>query len=189
MEKLLRQFMNETKEPVGLERRRIDVKKLKLVRDGSIRYDVPHAPLTSPEHCLGIFRSHFRGAPGEMVSVLALNTQNQFMDVVPVAYGTLKYVHVTMRMVFAPLIGELNAASFIVAHNHPSGNAEPSPEDIELLKDIQTTGEHLECPMLDFIIVGAETDDYYSHREAMSEQPAAKVIPSKTASEWVDGAK
>lgn len=169
-EKLLRTVIEEENKSrageAGSTMKTIQVQRLKLVRDGNIKYEVPRAPLTSPAHCLGIFRDHFRGAPGEMVSVLSLNSQNQYLAVTPVAWGTLNMVHVTMRQIFTPLIAKNNAAAFILAHNHPSGNPTPSSEDLSILSQAQEEGIRLDCPMLDFIIIGDGTDEYFSYRES-----------------------
>ena len=55
-----------------------------------------------------------------------------------------------------------NAKGIIVAHNHPSGDPDPSPEDIEVTKRLIKAGNILEIDVLDHIIVG---DHYVSLRE------------------------
>jgi len=60
------------------------------------------------------------------------------------------------REVFVPLVRE-SAAAVIVAHNHPSGDPEPSTQDEELTDRLRRAGEVLGIPLLDHIVVGAST--------------------------------
>lgn len=48
-----------------------------------------------------------------------------------------------------------NAAAFIVAHNHPSGDPAPSPEDISVTRQIVQAGKLLDIAVLDHIIIGS----------------------------------
>lgn len=57
-----------------------------------------------------------------------------------------------------------NASSFLVAHNHPSGNVEPSTEDISITEQLATIAVILEVPMVDHLILAG--DKYYSFLEA-----------------------
>jgi DNA repair protein RadC len=65
--------------------------------------------------------------------------------------------------VFAPALRE-HAAAIIVAHNHPSGDPEPSLEDIEVTRRLHEAGRILGVPLLDHIIVG-EGGSFTSLRE------------------------
>lgn len=67
--------------------------------------------------------------------------------------GTLTASLVGAREVFREAV-KIGAASVIVAHNHPSGDPEPSPEDIAVTKGLVDAGELLDVPVLDHIIVG-----------------------------------
>ena len=66
--------------------------------------------------------------------------------------GTLNYNIVHPREVFEPAVKHL-AASIILAHNHPSGTLEPSPEDLALNKRLVEAGKILGIQILDHIIV------------------------------------
>jgi DNA repair protein RadC len=59
------------------------------------------------------------------------------------------------REVFRLAIAE-NAASIIVAHNHPSGNTEPSPEDIAITKQLVEAGRIVDIRVLDHIIIAGD---------------------------------
>ena len=56
-----------------------------------------------------------------------------------------------------------NAAGFILAHNQPSGDENPSPEDRETTKRIKAAGDLLGIPMVDHVIIGGEK--FFSFRE------------------------
>jgi DNA repair protein RadC len=147
------------------EQKRVGVQELKLVRHGSIRYDIPKSPVTGPEASLQIFRQFFEGADREIAATLALNKQNEFIALTAVAYGTIDHVHVTPREVFKAVLAKDNAAGFIIAHNHPSGNPTPHPDDFTLLEKLRDLGAELGCYLHDFLVLGDGTDKYYSHRE------------------------
>lgn len=66
--------------------------------------------------------------------------------------GTIDSCMVHPRELFAPLI-EMRASHFILAHNHPHGNPEPSPQDLEMTKVIEKAGRLLMLPLLDHIII------------------------------------
>jgi len=182
MEKTLQEIMDQedrkTWGPGHPDRRQttekiLPVQRLKLVRDGSIRYNAPTPPITSPQYCLDIFRTHFAGATIEIMSALSVNMQNEFLNLSNVAYGTIGRMNVHPREIFKNVLAKDNAAKFILAHNHPSGNATPSPEDLETMESIRNLGIELGCRLIDFIIIGQADDSYYSHNELHYEYFAA----------------
>lgn len=100
-------------------------------------------------------REHF-------VAVL-LDTQNVILKVSTIHIGTLTSSIVGPREVFREAIRE-GASSLIVAHNHPSGDATPSPEDLDLTKKLVELGRALDIPVLDHVIIGE--GQFRSLREA-----------------------
>ncbi|OGH94055.1 MAG: hypothetical protein A2538_02015 [Candidatus Magasanikbacteria bacterium RIFOXYD2_FULL_41_14] len=87
--------------------------------------------------------------------VFYLDTRNQEIQREIISVGTLNANLVHPREVFEPAIGH-HAAQIIVAHNHPSGNTEPSPEDIAVTKRLKQAGELLGVELLDHIIITRE---------------------------------
>jgi DNA repair protein RadC len=79
-----------------------------------------------------------------------------------VSEGTLDASLVHPREVFRLAITE-SARSIILLHNHPSGNAEPSPQDIAITRQLVSAGKLLDIPVLDHIIIAGE--GYTSLRE------------------------
>ena len=69
----------------------------------------------------------------------------------------------TALQVFLPVILQ-HASGLVVAHNHPSGDPQPSAEDIEITKILVAAGETLGLPVLDHVIIGDGA--YYSFVEA-----------------------
>jgi len=100
-----------------------------------------------------------RGMTQEVFVVLALDARNGLVDEIEVARGSLTGVEVHPREVFRPLIRQA-AASAVVAHNHPSGDSRPSPEDIALTRRLRVAGDILGIPILDHVVVGR--DDFTS---------------------------
>ena len=102
---------------------------------------------------------HRRLAPGfhdlkqEVFVVLPLDSRYRFMGELEVARGSLDYVDVHPREVFRPLI-QRAAAAAVVAHNHPSGDPTPSPEDLALTRRLCEVGQLIGIPIVDHIIIG-----------------------------------
>ncbi len=92
-----------------------------------------------------------------------LSTKNHVMAVELVSVGSLSASLVHPREVFKPAILR-SAAAIAVAHNHPSGVADPSPEDQEFTRRLARAGELLGIRVLDHLIVCDES--YVSLREA-----------------------
>lgn len=91
------------------------------------------------------------------------NAQGAIIGVLEVSRGTLTSSLVHPREVFAPAI-ERGAASIIIAHNHPSGDTEPSAADITTTERLRKAGKLLGINVLDHVIIGHS--GYYSFMEA-----------------------
>ena len=91
----------------------------------------------------------------EIFVALLLNAQNFIIGYFEVSKGTLTSSLVHPREVFGPAI-RLGAASVIVAHNHPSGDPDPSQSDVEVTQRLLGAGKLLGIPLLDHIIIGSE---------------------------------
>jgi len=93
-----------------------------------------------------------RTAKKEHFTALYLNARNQLVHKETISVGTLNANLVHPREVFYPAIEHL-AASIIVAHNHPSGGAEPSAADLELTDRLKEAGKVMGIELRDHIIV------------------------------------
>lgn len=91
--------------------------------------------------------------PEENLVVLCLNTKNKIISDKLVSTGTLNSSLVHPREVFKQAC-KIQAASIIVAHNHPSGDPTPSSEDISLTTKLRECGKIIGIDLLDHIIIG-----------------------------------
>lgn len=88
----------------------------------------------------------------ESMIVIAMDTGNAMIGVHEVSRGTVDYCPIRAADVFRyPLIS--GAAGIVLAHNHPSGRIEPSPDDIAITKRLCAAGELLGIAVLDHVIV------------------------------------
>lgn len=96
----------------------------------------------------------------EECNVLFLNKANQVKGIYRASRGGTSGTVVDLKIIFAAALKGM-ASAIIVAHNHPSGNLEPSRADIELTKRLQTVGLDLDLPVLDHLILAPHAG-YYS---------------------------
>ena len=89
----------------------------------------------------------------EEFKVLLLDRENKLIRYQRVALGSLDKAFVEPRDVFRPAI-TVCAASIILVHNHPSGDPEPSEQDIQLTQGLCACGKILGIEVLDHIIIG-----------------------------------
>ena len=113
----------------------------------------PGKPVQTPEEAVKSVQSKLSGKKKEHFYILCLNTRNRVNDTRQVSIGNLDSSIVHPREVFKDAISSL-AAAVIFVHNHPSGDLEPSADDINLTKRLIEAGELLGIPVLDHIIVG-----------------------------------
>ena len=116
----------------------------------------PRPVLKSPEDVAAVVRSELKGKKKEHFLVLCLDTRNRLIDRKLVSMGSLDTSIVHPREVFKEAVSAC-AASVIFAHNHPSGDPEPSKEDVELTKRLAKAGEIMGIAVLDHIIVCENT--------------------------------
>lgn len=126
-------------------------------KDTSIKYpeysELPKKKITSPQDFYDLFNPLLKEESKEVFLVAWLSTANRVQGFEVVSSGTLSSAVVDPRAVFRSAI-VANAANIIVAHNHPSGNLEPSNEDITLTKKLVEVGKILEINIFDHIIFG-----------------------------------
>ncbi len=96
---------------------------------------------------------YLRGEKREHFVAVLLDAKNNVLRVAEVHIGTLTMSVVGAREVFREAVRE-GASSVIVAHNHPSGDPTPSPEDIEVTKELVKAGVLLDIPVLDHVVIG-----------------------------------
>ena len=122
----------------------------------------PGMILQSPDDVARYFIPRMRGARTESFYIALLNSSNIVFSTKKISEGSLNSSIVHPREVFRTAIIE-SAASIIALHNHPSGNTEPSNEDISLTEQLRQVGNMMHIPLLDHIIIAGDT--YTSLRE------------------------
>ena len=125
---------------------------VRLVRDGRVATLEPTI-IRRPEDTLPVLEAELSELGYEKFIALALNTKNHVTAVLPVSSGSLNASIVHPRELFQRAI-LANCASLILAHNHPSGDPVPSPEDIALTRKLIEAGLLLDIPVLDHIVLG-----------------------------------
>jgi len=93
------------------------------------------------------------GDPQENFVVIHLNTQHRPVSFERITRGILDASLIHPREVFRGAI-LASAAGIILAHNHPSGDPTPSPEDRTVTRQLTTAGEIIGIPVLDHVVVG-----------------------------------
>jgi len=91
----------------------------------------------------------------EHFQVLYLDTRNRLLGSDTVYVGSLNASHIRVGEVFREAV-KRNCAAIIVAHNHPSGDPTPSPEDVEVTRQLVTAGDLLDIEVLDHLVIGQQ---------------------------------
>lgn len=107
----------------------------------------------SPADVVRLVKSDLKDKKKEHFFVILLDTRNQYLGKDKVSIGSLDTSIVHPREVFKPALS-FSAASVILAHNHPSGDPEPSEEDIKLTKRLVEAAQIIGIDVLDHIIIG-----------------------------------
>ena len=122
----------------------------------------PGVTVTGSEQTFRHFHERMKNLKKETFLCLLLDTKHNVIQEDEVAVGSLNESVVHPREVFKNAVAE-SAAAVIFVHNHPSGNPEPSPQDVQLTRRLCDAGKLLGIRVLDHVIVGR--DSYYSFTE------------------------
>jgi DNA repair protein RadC len=124
---------------------------------------LPQRPIMrDPPSVVAVFAPQLQDLPVEEFHVAVLDSQCRLERAIRVATGTLSWVAVHPREVFRQVVGA-PAASIILVHNHPSGDPEPSSEDLSLTERFAAAGDMLGIRVDDHVIIGR--DRYLSFKE------------------------
>ncbi|MFA5337643.1 MAG: DNA repair protein RadC [Candidatus Omnitrophota bacterium] len=115
--------------------------------------------LKSSQDAVAILMPRMRDLPKEVFKILLLNSQNKIIDIIEVIEGTVNRVSPILREIFQKALQNF-AVSIICAHNHPSGNPNPSADDKTFTRELVQAGNSLDVMVLDHIIIGDDT--YFS---------------------------
>ncbi|GMX66494.1 MULTISPECIES: RadC family protein [Paenibacillus] len=109
--------------------------------------------IRSPQDVAALLMEDLRYLQKEHFVCLFLNTKNHVIGQETLSMGSLNASIVHPREVFRAAI-KRSSASIVCAHNHPSGDPTPSPEDVEITKRLVQAGEIVGIDVLDHIVIG-----------------------------------
>ena len=109
--------------------------------------------VTSPQDIANYLMEDMRYLKKEHFKIIILDTKNKILDVCTISIGSLNSSIVHPREVFHEAVKK-SAASILLVHNHPSGETQPSREDISITKRLIEAGELMGIKVLDHIIIG-----------------------------------
>lgn len=111
------------------------------------------AILDSPQSAVNALSHDLMWQSQERFAVLLLDVKNRLISQKVITIGTATETLAHPREIFREVIRQ-GATRLIIAHNHPSGNVEPSPEDIALTQQLLAAAQLLTIPLLDHLILG-----------------------------------
>ena len=112
------------------------------------------AVINSPQDVANLLQAEMAPLEQEHLKVLLLNTKNQVLSVQEIYVGNVNSSVARPAEIFRPAVRD-NAPSIIVVHNHPSGDPTPSPEDVNITRDLVAAGKLLSIDLLDHIVIGS----------------------------------
>lgn len=140
--------------------KRVEIVGIKLVKESSYLYQ--NRRISSPKDSYEVISHFLEDGDREHVVVLCLDTKNQPINISVCHIGSLNASIVHPREVMKTAVLS-NAATIIVAHNHPAGICDPSKEDIAITERLVSAGDIMGIPLLDHLIIGDGT--YISLKE------------------------
>ncbi len=126
---------------------------LEMSRRASVWRSGARTSVSTPEDVVALCWPQLRGADREHFWALSLNTKNHLVRMVEVSVGSLNASIVHPRELFKEAV-RVSAASIVIVHNHPSGDATPSGADIQLTRRLVKAGDVLGIELLDHVIIG-----------------------------------
>jgi DNA repair protein RadC len=138
----------------------ISIVSVKLVKEKDGYYGA--TTVRNPEALASVVRRFLKDSDREVFLAVNFNTQNTINSIHVVSMGSVDSSLVHPREVFKSAILS-NASTIALAHNHPSGNLNPSEEDIKITKRLVQAGEILSIKVIDHIIIA--DDEYMSFAE------------------------
>jgi RadC-like JAB domain len=109
--------------------------------------------IKSPADVVGLLMIEMGHLDQEELRTVLLDTKNRVQDIVTIYRGSLNASLIRVGEVYKAAL-KRNSAAIIVAHNHPSGDVTPSPEDVLVTREIVSAGKLLDVDCLDHLVIG-----------------------------------
>lgn len=140
----------------------INIVSVKLVKEKDAYYGAK--TIRNPEELASIAKRFLDNTDREVFLAINFSTANTINSIHVVSIGSLDKTIVHPREVFKAAILS-NSSSIALAHNHPSGSLNPSPEDILITKKLVQCGEILDIKVVDHIIVSDDRHLSFAERK------------------------
>ena len=125
-------------------------------------------PMNTPDAVVGLLGAEMRAEPQEVLKVVLLSTRLTLLGVEELTRGTLNETVAHPRDVLHHVIRR-RAHSFVIVHNHPAGDPQPSTADRTFTRRLREASEIMQVGMVDHIIIGLPSSQhpgYFSFRES-----------------------
>jgi DNA repair protein RadC len=109
--------------------------------------------INSPADAAALVQYEMSLLDQEYLKVMLLDTRNRLLEIVDVYHGSVNSSQVRVGELFKQAVQRM-ASAIIVAHNHPSSDPTPSPDDVAVTRAIVQAGKLLEIDVLDHLIIG-----------------------------------
>ena len=133
-----------------------------LGRREELEPELKNFDIKDPESVVKAIRASIKDKAKEHFKLILLNPRNKIIGISTISIGTLNASLVHPREVFKDAIMH-TAASVVLAHNHPSGDPEPSEDDITITKRLIEAGKILGIEVMDHIIIAK--NGFFSFKE------------------------
>lgn len=120
--------------------------------------------IKNPQSIVKAIRSSIKDKAKEHFKLILLDNRNKIISISTISIGTLNASLVHPREIFKEAIIH-NSASVVLAHNHPSGDPEPSEEDMKITERLVESGKILGIEVIDHIIIGKTNFASFKERE------------------------
>lgn len=162
LQKLFECSISELKEVPGIGK----AKAMQIISIGEIakRKDAKITKkdkITKARDVFDLFYPKLKDEKQESFFIILLDTKNNIISVEKISLGILDASIVHPREIFKPAIKN-SASRIILVHNHPSGDPQPSEEDLSITRKLIDVGELIGIEVLDHVIIG---DNYWSYVE------------------------
>jgi DNA repair protein RadC len=109
--------------------------------------------INSPADAAALLQYEMGLLEQEYLKVILLDTRNRVLDIVEIYHGSVNSSQVRIAEVFKPAVQRM-APAIIAAHNHPSGEISPSPDDVAVTRAMVQAGKLLDIALLDHLVIG-----------------------------------
>lgn len=114
------------------------------------------AVVRAPQDVFNILSAEMSFLEQEHLRIVLLNTRNQVMSIPEVYRGSVNTSLVRIGELFREAVRE-NCPALVVVHNHPSGDPTPSPEDVDVTRQMVEAGRLLDIEVLDHLVIGNQS--------------------------------